>query len=86
MTRDFDRIYKAIKIVLLQSDEDRPDLVLTLVRQRARFLLLVVRLHVQLELYRWDLGSPEVHSLFELFSAMRGELTRHLPMPEASAA
>ena len=48
LARDFRRTSMALKIVIVQSERDRPDLAIALIRQQARFAcrMLIVRLRL----------------------------------------
>jgi hypothetical protein len=80
LRNDFARVCMALKIILLQSRDDRPDLAKALVRQQALFAAGMGAVHVRLFLYRWDLCSADVTGLVKIFDGMRLELQTLVPV------
>jgi hypothetical protein len=82
---DFARVCGAIKVLMLQSRNDRPDLAAALVRHQATFLWGMSVVQVRLLLYRWGVCAVDVTRLVELFDTMRLELRTMVPstMPAA---
>lgn len=76
---DFRRVCTAVKVLMLQSELDRPDLASVLVRHQAAFALGVALVNVRLILYRWGLGGVDVSDLVRTFDAMRLELRSLAP-------
>jgi len=79
MQVDFARICTALKIVMAQSQQDRPDLASALFRSQITFLYGMVAIRFRLLLYRWGFGKVEVTSLVKVFDGMRLELRRFVP-------
>jgi hypothetical protein len=80
---DFQQVCMALKIVMVQSNADRPDLAATLLRQQVWFKVGMLTVHLRLLLYGCGIGTVEVGSLLKLFDGMRLELRSLVP---ASAA
>ena len=76
---DFSRVCCAIKLVMLHSNQDRPDLASALLRQQLRFASGMMGVRCQLLLYRWGLCDVEVRSLLKLFDGVRLELRSMVP-------
>ena len=76
---DFKRICAALKILIVQSQVDRPDLTSLLVNSQATFAFGIIRVEFQLLLYRWGVGTVDVSSLLKPFDVMRFELRRLVP-------
>jgi hypothetical protein len=76
---DFQRVCAAIKILMLQSRQDRPDLAGLLVQQQVRFTCGMGLVYVRLFLYRYGLSGVEVTSLVKNFDQMRLELRSLVP-------
>jgi hypothetical protein len=76
---DFQRVCAATKILMLQSQQDRPDLAGLLVQQQMRFACGMGLVHVRLFLYRWGLCGVDVTSLVKNFDQMRLELRSLVP-------
>ena len=76
---DFSRVCAAVKILMLQSRHDRPDLATVLIRHRAMFAVSLATVHFRLLLYRWGIGSVDVTALMKSFDSMRLELRSLVP-------
>jgi hypothetical protein len=79
LNADFASVCMALKIVMLQSDADRPDLGNTLLRAQARFALGMVSVQVRLALYEIGIGRVEIHGLLSIFDGMRLQLRQMVP-------
>jgi len=86
LSADFRRVCTAVKVLMLQSKRDRPDLAATLVRQQAMFAFGMAMVQVRLFLYRWDLCTVDVRALVNTFDVVRLELRNMLPAAVAAAA
>jgi hypothetical protein len=71
---DFRRVCTAVKLLMLQSELDRPDLASALIQQQASFALGMVMVKVRLVLYLWGFSGVNVSDLIKRFDAMRLEL------------
>lgn len=76
---DFQRVCAAIKILMLQSRQDRPDLAGMLVQQQMMFACGMSMVYFRLFLYRWGLCGVNVTSLVKNFDLMRCELRSLVP-------
>src|SRR5437016_4260868 len=74
LTSDFQLICMALKIVMVQSEQDRPDLASTLLHQQVLFASGLLGIHFRLALYRWGVCSVDVAGLVRIFDGMRVEL------------
>jgi hypothetical protein len=79
LEHDFQQVSMALKLILLHSSHDRPDLAAALVRQQAQFAVGMAAVRVRLFLYRWDLCRVDVAGLVTIFDSMRLELQRLVP-------
>lgn len=79
LSADFSRVCAAIKVLMLQSRHDRPDLAAALVRHQVTFTSGIIVVHVRLFLYRWGIGAVNVSSLVKTFDVMRLELRTLVP-------
>jgi hypothetical protein len=79
LNNDFAKVCMAIKILLLQSRYDRPDLAAILVRQQVLFAVGMVAVHFRLFLYRWGWCGADVTGLVQIFDSMRLELQTLVP-------
>jgi len=83
---DFGRVCAAIKLVMLQSQHDRPELAEALLRQQVTFACAMLSVRVHLSLYRVGLGGVEVSNLVKIFDGMRLELRNLVPAAGQMAA
>ncbi|MBZ5620390.1 MAG: hypothetical protein LAQ69_16945 [Acidobacteriia bacterium] len=79
LNADFGRICAAMKVLMVQSRDDRPDLAAALVRQQARFMSGMLMVQFRLFLYRWGVGAVDVSALVTVFDLMRLELRTLVP-------
>jgi hypothetical protein len=76
---DFGRVCSAIKLVLLQSQQDRPDLAVALIRHQFTFATGMVMVYCRLALYSWGICGVDVARLVRSFDRMRLELRTLIP-------
>ena len=71
---DFGHTCTAIKMLMVQSHRDRPDLASALARSQAAFVYRLIIVRFQLLRYRYGVGTVDVAGLLNLFQGMRIEL------------
>jgi hypothetical protein len=76
---DFQRVCAAMKVLMLQSRHDRPDLAGVLVQHQAMFAWGMAMVYSRLFLYRWGVCGVDVTSLVRIFDLMRLELRSLVP-------
>ena len=81
---DFGRAVVALKVLMLHSREDRPDLAVVLLRHQLAFGWGMVSARAHLFLYRCGIGSVDVRSLVRVFEAVQTELRNALPVGVAA--
>jgi hypothetical protein len=86
LSTDFYRVCAAIKILMLQSSYDRPDLASVLVQHQVMFACGVAMVQARLLLYRWGLCDVDVTSLVKIFDLARLELRSLVPVSSDMAA
>jgi hypothetical protein len=86
LSMDFRRVSAALKLLMLQSREDRPDLAGILLRQQINFGCSLMVVHFRLVLYRYGIGTVNAANLVQIFNRMQGELRDLMPAVSASAA
>ncbi len=84
MHTDFRRVCAVLKIVILQSQDDRPDLAAALLHGRLLFARSVVLYQFRLLLFRYGLPGFETPEMFRVFEAMRLELRTLIPAADAA--
>ena len=83
---DFQRVCFALKLLMLQSRRDRPDLAAALVRQQMLFTVAMVQARIRLLLYRAGICGVDVSDLVQIFDGMRLELRSLVPSTAGAAA
>ena len=76
---DFQKVCAAIKVLMLQSRHDRPDLASVLVQHQVMFVCGMAAVYCRLFLYRWGVCGVDVTSLVKNFDLMRLELRGLVP-------
>ena len=79
LSTDFQRVCMATKILLLQSQHDRPDLASALLRAQVLFTLGMAAVQLRLVLYSWGFCRVDVTDLVKIFDGMRVELRSLVP-------
>jgi hypothetical protein len=83
---DFQRVCCAVKILMMQADQDRPDLAALLLRSQIAFGWGVLAVQFRVTLYSYGVGTVNVRALLRQFDVMRLELGSLTPVSMASAA
>jgi hypothetical protein len=86
LNMDFRRVCMALKLLMAQSQQDRPDLASVLVHHQLMFASGILAIHARLLLYRWGVCTVDVTSLVQIFDVMRLELRHMMPAGMASCA
>lgn len=86
LNSDFQRVCMALKIVMAQSEQDRPDLAGILMHQQLLFATGMLSIYGRLLLYRWGLCNVDVTDMVRIFDGMRAELCNLVPSAAAAAA
>ncbi|HUK18419.1 MAG TPA: hypothetical protein VLW65_18475 [Bryobacteraceae bacterium] len=79
LSLDFRRVCAAIKLLMLYSKNDRPDLAGALVQNQLAFGLAFLQVELTLQFYRWGLCDVDVDSLMRIFDVTRLELRALVP-------
>jgi len=83
---DFSRVCAALKLVMLQSQKDRPDLAGALLRHQIQFAAGILGVQFRLLLYRWGFCGVDVTNLVQNFDMLRMELRTLVPSASAMTA
>jgi hypothetical protein len=86
LNSDFGRVCAALRLVMLQSRGDRPDLAGALLRHRLQFAGGILGVQFRLYLYRWGFCGVDVTTLVRTFDLMRLELRTLVPAASGAAA
>ncbi len=83
---DFKRVCSAIKLIMLQCKQDRPDLAEVLIRQQITFAFAMMEVRIRLFLYSLGAGTVDVTRLVRLFDCVRVELRSLVPASTMTSA
>ena len=81
---DFQRVCAALKLLMVHSGYDRPDLASVLIQQQVRFECGMVLVGFRLFLYRWGVCGVDVTDVVKIFDVARLELRRLVPVNAAA--
>jgi len=79
LNTDFACVSMALKIVMLQSEQDRPELASTLFRYQVRFAAGMISVQARLILFEAGVGTIHVDNLLGMFDMMRLQLRQMVP-------
>ena len=83
---DFGRVCAALKLLMVYSAHDRPDLAGLVYKQQALFALGILGVQWQLALHACGVGTVDVRGLVRAMEFMRLELRQMVPVENALAA
>jgi hypothetical protein len=86
LNSDFQKVCAAIKILMLQSLQDRPDLAGVLIHNQVMFALGMFSIQGRLILFRFGVCGVDVSSLVKTFELMRLELRSLVPADMSAGA
>jgi len=79
LDQDFQQVTMALRLILLHSSHDRPDLAGALIRQEAGFALRMAIVRLRLFLFRWNLCRVDAAGVVRIFDTMRLQLQGLVP-------
>jgi hypothetical protein len=79
LDQDFQRVSLALRLILLHSSHDRPELAVALVKQEAAFALRMAAVRLRLFLFRWSLCRVDAAGVVRIFDSMRLQLQGLVP-------
>ena len=86
LNSDFQRVCTALKLLMAQSQQDRPDLAGILMHQQLLFASGMFAIQFRLILFRYGIGQVDVTSMVRIFDSMRVELCTLVPSAMPSGA
>lgn len=84
LSTDFRRISAALRLLMLASRRDRPELAAALLRHQVNFACSLIVVYFRLGLYRLGIGSVNARKLVELLDQTRAELRDLRPAAQAA--
>src|SRR5262245_37103151 len=86
LVRDFHRLHLAGRMILVYSEQDRPELASALMQQRLLFTWAVLSLQFRLTLHALGVGGVDVQPLVQMLESMRTSIGQLTPVSQPSAA
>jgi hypothetical protein len=86
LSRDFSLVGAALRLMMMYSAQDRPDLAGILYKQQALFAVGMLIVQWRLALHTCGLGTVDVSGLVRGMEFMRQELRHMIPAEGASVA
>jgi len=86
LNMDFRRVCMALKLVMAQSQQDRPDLASVLIHHQIMFTTGMIAIQARLFLFRYGICAVDVSDLVQIFDVMRLELRTLMPASMAAVA
>lgn len=86
LVADFDRIVAALRVILAQSAQDRPELASLVLQRRLSFALSLIGVYCRLALFGLGWSRVDVSGLIQLFDGMRLDLHKLVPASSPTAA
>ena len=74
MSKDFGRVLRAIKVLMIHSQVDRPDLARLIAKQRCMFAFAMLTVECRLVLFRYGVGRVDLQALLAPLDAIRLEM------------
>lgn len=72
LARDFTRIYSTLEMAIVESRQDRPDLVRLMLKQKARFVMAMFAIELQLAIHAWGVNRMDVERLVQSVRTLKG--------------
>ena len=85
LVRDFDRVHRAARIALLESEQDQPELAARLIRVRFEFQLAVFAVRARLALHTVGIGAVDVQRLLGAVESVRMDFGSLQPVRQSAA-
>src|ERR1700730_1485036 len=86
LSADFGRICKALKVLMVHSQVDRPDLAGLIMKQQFTFSLAMMKLEVKLTLYGFGWAGVDAKAVMEPLAAVRAQLQALAAIADPSLA
>ena len=85
LARDFSRVYKTLEITIVESHQDRPDLVRLMMKHKARFVLAMLAIEMRLAIHASGVGRMDVEPMVRSVRTLSGAWSM-LAAPQEPAA
>jgi len=85
LVRDFYRLHRAARMLILESQEERSDVAERLMRIRVDFIMAVLAVRCRLALHTLGIGTVDVRHLIEALEGMRADFRTLAPVTHNAA-
>jgi len=86
LARDYGRLLAGIRMAMVRSGADRPELAHALAKNRFLFVMALCRIEYRLTLHAAGLGQVDVSQLVDALDALRRQVAAFTPAAAGSAA
>jgi hypothetical protein len=86
LTKDYAQLLAGLRLAMVTSSVDRPDLAKALARNRMLFALAICKVEYRLALNALGLGTVDISGVVAAFDTMRGHVTRFQQATPVAAA
>jgi hypothetical protein len=84
LTREYGRLLAGIRLVMVQSRVDRPDLAKALAKNRLNFTFAICRIEYRLAMQSLGLGKVDISAVVEAFDRLRESAVALQALPSAA--
>jgi hypothetical protein len=74
LTRDYARLLAGLRLAMVQSGSDRPDLFRALAKNRVLFALAICKIELRLAVHATGIGNVEISGLVEALEVLRSQV------------
>jgi len=86
LRKDFNRLERTLRLYMVYSSEDQPELSKALIRQRLVFTWAMAMVECRLLLHGLGIGTVEISGALAPLAAMRSQLGRLAPVRQTAVA
>jgi len=86
LARDYGRLLSGVRLAMVRSGIERPELARALAKNRLLFALALCRIEYRLTLHAAGLGHVDVSNLVEALDSLRGQVAAFTPAAAGAAA
>ena len=85
LDRDFHRLCDGLRMVMLSSTQDRPDLAVALFKQRVSFTIGLALVRLRIAMHATDWATADIRALIDTLHAVRDQFQQLASAPATAA-